>query len=400
MHVFIITQYFPPEIGAAASRWGDFAKILSEKNHKVTILCESPHYPNSTYFPGYNNQWVSIEKRHHNFTIIRSKAYASDRKNFIKKITHYLTFMISAITNVKNVKNFDLLIISSPPLFTGVIGLFIKKFYKKEFWLDIRDLWPDSVLALNQLKRGRMFKYGKALERMIYKNAKGFIFPVPAFRDYLSKFSSDISSKPMIELMNGVSKNFIYQANKFYAKNKKFTVLYSGNMGLAQDLKTIIQAANLLSKYDIFFEIIGQGVCKTEIVNLAKNQDIKVTFYDSKPRKELIKSIMKSSICLVPLKDKKLFNYALPSKMFEYMACGKPVIIGVDGEAKKVLKKSRGGIFVKPEDPVMLSKAILTYFNNNEKLLEHGVNGLSYVTKNLEKEVLVSNLVKKVEKHS
>ena len=400
MHVFIITQYFPPEIGAAASRWGDFAEILSEKNHKVTILCESPNYPNSTYFSGYSNQWVSIEQKDNNLTIIRSKAYASDRKSFIKKIAHYLVFMISAISNVKNVKNYDLLIISSPPLFTGVIGIFIKKFYKKEFWLDIRDLWPDSVLALNQLKRGRMFKYGKALERIIYKNAKGFIFPVPAFRDYLSKFSYDISNKPMIELMNGVSKNFINQASKFNDRNKKFTVLYSGNMGLAQDLKTIIQAADLLSKYDIFFEIIGQGVCKTEIINLAKNQDIKVRFYDSKPRKELIKSIMKSSICLVPLKDKKLFNYALPSKMFEYMACGKPVILGVDGEAKKVLNKSRSGIFVKPEDPEMLSKAILTYYNDNEKLLEHGANGLSFVTKNLEKEVLVSNLIKEVKKHN
>ena len=142
----------------------------------------------------------------------------------------------------------------------------------------------------------------------------------------------------MIDLMNGVSKNFILQAKSLNTKNKKFTVLYSGNIGLAQDLETIIEAAYLLSKYDIFFEIIGQGVCKSEIVNLAENRDIKVRFHDSKPRKELIKDIMKSSICLVPLKNKEIFKYALPSKMFEYMACGKPVIVGVDGEAKKLLK--------------------------------------------------------------
>ena len=110
-------------------------------------------------------------------------------KSFFKKIAHYLVFMFSAITNLKNIKNYDLLIVSSPPLFTGVIGLFVKKFYKKEFWLDVRDLWPDSAIALNQLKKGRMLKYGKALEILIYQNAKGFIFPVPAFRDYLSKFS-------------------------------------------------------------------------------------------------------------------------------------------------------------------------------------------------------------------
>tara|TARA_Y100000591_G_scaffold332130_1_gene368345 strand:+ start:750 stop:1952 length:1203 start_codon:yes stop_codon:yes gene_type:complete len=400
MHVLIITQYFPPEIGAAASRWGDFTKILSEQNHEVTILCESPHYPNSTYYSGYNNHWVSIERKHENFTIVRTKAYASDRKSFIKKLAHYFVFMFSAITNIKKIKNFDLLIISSPPLFTGVIGLFIKKFYKKEFWLDIRDLWPDSVLALNQLKKGRVFKYGKNLEKIIYKNAKGFIFPVPAFRDYLSKFSPDISEKPMIDLMNGVSKNFILDAKSFNAKDKKFTVLYSGNIGLAQDLKTIIEAASLLSKYDIFFEIIGQGVCKSEIVTLAENQDIKIRFHDSKPRKELIKAIMKSSVCLVPLKNKEIFKLALPSKMFEYMACEKPVIVGVDGEAKKLLKKSKSGIFVQPENPEMLSKAILTYYSDSEKLLEHGKNGLRYITQNLVKEVLVSNLIEEVKKQA
>ena len=399
MHVFIITQYFPPEIGAAASRWGDFAKILSQ-NHKVTILCESPHYPKNNYFKGYKNRWVTIERKDSNFTIIRSKAFASDRKSFVKKITHYLVFTFSAIINVKKVKNFDLLIISSPPLFTGLVGVFIKKFYKKEFWLDVRDLWPDSALALNQIKNKRMFKYGKVLEKIIYKSAKGFVFPVPAFKDYLSKFSSDISDKPMIELMNGVSKNFIFQTKNLDAKNKNFTVLYSGNMGLAQDLKTIIEAASLLSKYDIFFEIIGEGVCKSEIVNLAKNRDIKIRFYDSKPRKELIKAIMKSSICLVPLKDKKLFKYALPSKMFEYMACGKPIIVGVRGEAKKILENSKSGTYVKPENPEMLSNAILKYFNDNEKLLKHGENGLNYVTKNLKKEVLVSNLINEASKQN
>ena len=161
--MFIITQYFPPEVGASASRWYDFVEILVKQNYNVTVLCEAPHYPNTKYYSGFKNSWLSVDKKSPKLTILRSKAFASNRKSFIKKITHYLVFMFSAILNFNKVKNYDLLIISSPPLFTGIIGLYAKKFYKKNFWLDIRDLWPDSVFELGQIKRGLLFSLSKKL---------------------------------------------------------------------------------------------------------------------------------------------------------------------------------------------------------------------------------------------
>ena len=343
--------------------------------------------------------FIQKKKINSNFTIIRTKAFASDRKTIFKKLCHYFVFMISAILNIGRIKNYDALIISSPPLFTGVVGIFVKKFYGKDYWLDLRDLWPDSALELEQINKGRLFRFGKILEAKIYENAKGFIFPVPSFRRYLSKFSNEVSKKPMIDLMNGVSRKFINEAkihNKSY--QNKFTVLYSGNMGLAQDLKTIIKTAKILTDYDIYFDFIGEGVCKSEIRDLAKDYKVKVLIHDSKPRKELIKSIMESSVCLVPLKNKKLFNFALPSKMFEYMACGKPVIVGIDGDAKEIVKSSKSGICVQPENPEMLADAILTYFHNKNKLLDHGKNGLRFIKNNLEKEYLVKNLIKEMKK--
>ena len=397
MHVFIITQYFPPEIGASASRWGDYSEILIKQNHKVTILCESPHYPNSSYLTGYKNSWCTIEEISESLTILRSKAYASNRNTFYKKLIHYFVFMISSIINSNKVKNYDLLIISSPPLFTGVVGLFIKKFYKNDFWLDIRDIWPKSVLELGQIKKGILYKLGKKLESKIYRSAEGFIFPVPGFKSYLKNFSNKISKKPMIELMNGVSEDFIKKSQKINISNdQKFTVLYSGNMGLAQDLSTIVKAADLLSEYDIYFRFIGEGVCKSEIELLARPLNNKIYFHNSLNRTELIKFIKKSSLCLVPLKNKKLFNSALPSKMFEYMACAKPIIVGVRGEAKKIVHDSKAGIAIEPENPVMLSKAILNYYKNKEKCKIDGENGMTYVTKNLPKEVLISNMIDKI----
>ncbi len=401
MHVLIITQYFPPEVGASASRWGDYSSIFADQNHKVTVLCESPNYPQGSVYKGYSNSWLEVEKRAKNLTVMRTKAYASDRKTTLKKLIHYFVFMFSAMINFKKVKNYDLLIISSPPLFTAAIGLVIKKIYKQDFWLDVRDLWPDSALKLNQIKKGIFYSLGKFLEKKIYKSAKGFMYPVPGFKKYFLTFNDDISKKPMISLMNGVSREFIETAKSMDIKvEKKFIVLYSGNMGLAQDLKTIIKSAELLSSYEIYFQFIGEGVCRDQIYNLSKNLGEKIEFHKSMKRKKLIERIKKSSVCLVPLKNKKLFRNALPSKMFEYMACQKPIITSVVGHASTIVNSNKCGISILPENPEELAQAILTYYNNSEKLLEYGTNGMSYVTKNLEKEVLASNLIEEVQKHS
>ena len=361
------------------------------------MLCETPNYPNGVFFSGYNNSFKTVEKKSQFFTIIRSKAFATDRKTFVKKIAHYITFMISATINSRKLVNYDLVIISSPPLFTGAIGLFFKKILKNDYWLDIRDLWPESALELNQINKGFLYTIGKKLEEKIYESAKGFIFPVPAFKSYLKNYSNKISKKPMIELLNGVSEDFIKNIDSSTTStDQKFTVLYSGNMGLAQDLSTIVEAAKLLKKYDIFFRFIGDGVCKSEIELLARSLKNKIYFHDSLKRKDLISFIKKSSVCLVPLKSKKLFNTALPSKMFEYMACAKPVILGVRGEAKKIINASNAGMAIEPENPKMLSQAILTYYNNKEKCKIDGENGMTYVIKNLSKEMLISKMISKI----
>ena len=201
----------------------------------------------------------------------------------------------------------------------------------------------------------------------------------------------------MYDLMNGVSNKFINTSKSLKISNNKFTVLYSGNMGLAQDLTTIIKAANILKNYNIHFRFIGEGVCRTQLEQLARPLNIKIDFYKSLPRNELVKHILEASVCLVPLKNKKIFNTALPSKMFEYMACGRPVIVSVRGDAEKIINESKAGISISPENPKLLSKAILEYFHNHEKIDQHGTNGFNYITKNLKKEVLISNLMRNIE---
>tara|TARA_Y100001970_G_scaffold281852_1_gene393471 strand:- start:5112 stop:6317 length:1206 start_codon:yes stop_codon:yes gene_type:complete len=399
MHVLLITQYFPPEIGAAASRWSDYTKILNQQGHKVTVLCEVPNYPQGKYFHGYKSTWVKTEKINNNLTIIRSYANANNRRSIFKKLIHYLTFMVSGIFNVNKVKKYDFVIVSVPPLFTGMIGVFLKKYKSIPFWLDIRDLWPDSALALNQINKNFLYHLGKKIELLIYNSAEGFIFPVSGFKKYLNKQSISIKQKPKYHLLNGISADFISSIENIEIESdERFTVLYSGNIGLAQGLETIIEAAKLLDKYPIDFRLIGDGVCKNHLQDLIKKENLeKFFFHNSMSRLELIKWIKKASVCVVPLINNSLFRTALPSKMFEYMACQKPIIIGIKGEAENLVNNSKSGTVVEPENAILMSKAIIDYYQNKSKCIEHGTNGMIYVTENLKKEDLISKVIKSIQ---
>jgi len=393
MHVFLITQYFPPEIGAAATRWGDYTDILVKQGHRVTVLCEMPNYPLGEYFPGYKRQWVKREYISPNLTVIRSFTWATDRRSIIKKLGNYLIFMLSGLINALKVKNYDILIISSPPLFSGVIGAIIAKIKSIHFFLDVRDLWPESVTSLGEVKSKLIIRLGKKLESFIYKSTTGYILAVPGFKKYFTENHPSQIKKSMVELINGVSRTFIELAQQNdRIPDKKFTVLYSGNMGLAQGLDTVIKSAKILQKYPINFCFVGDGV-KLESLKAKSNQMNldNVSFFPSQKKESLIQIIKKASVCLVPLKNESLFRHAIPSKLYEYMACSRPVIVSIEGEVEKIIKKANSGLIAIPEDADSIAKQILYYYNNRQKIEEHGQNGVIYVTENVRKETLLSD---------
>ena len=400
MHVLLITQYFPPEIGAAASRWGDYCKILINQGHRITVLCEVPNYPRGEYYNGYKNKWFKKERVNRNLTIIRSYTGANNRKTTLKRLIHYLTFMISGIINVTKIKDYDIVIVSSPPLFTGIIGVFLQKYKSIPFWLDIRDLWPDSAFVLKQINKNILYYIGKKIESIIYNSSQGFIFPIPGFKQYLNKGFGLIKYKPKFLLQNGVSEKFISLANEINVKSdERFTVLYSGNFGLAQGIETIIEAAKLLENYPIDFRLIGDGVNKDKIQSLAISTKLKnITFHNYMDRRKLIKCIKKASVCVVPLINSPFFSNALPSKMFEYMVCKKPIIVGIKGAAADLVNNSKSGTTIEPENANLLYNAIIDYYQNKDKCINHGNNGMIYVTKNLKKEVLLSKVMISIKK--
>ena len=297
MHIFLVTQYFPPEVGAAPSRWGDYVQIMLSRGHKVTVLCEIPNYPYGKFFSGYKFRWIKKETISKNFIIYRSAVFANDRSTSVKKLLHYLSFAFSSIINSFRVKKFDLLIISSPPIFIGFVGIIQKKIMKKDYWLDVRDLWPESIAALISTKKSFFYKIGKKIESSLYHNAKGLITPVPGFEKYfnINQYSKE---KPKLILQNGISLDFLNKIKNSPKLNiEKFTVFFSGNFGLAQGLKSIINAAEILKDFPIKFILIGDGVKKNQIIKLVNRKKINnIFFYDPVSRDELINWIKKASL--------------------------------------------------------------------------------------------------------
>ncbi len=283
----------------------------------------------------------------------------------------------------------DLLVASSPPLFVGIAGTVISK-KSIPMILDLRDIWPESAKALGEIKSPIILFIARWFEKKIYKHTKGCFLAVPGFSKYLFKRFPFMKDKIITNLMNGVSDSFIKEvASNNTGIHKEFIVLYSGNIGLAQGLETVIKTAQILKKYPIVFQIIGDGVERSKMERLKKEFGlINVVFIDPIPRKKLILFIKSASICLVPLKNNPLFLNAIPSKLLEYMSCGKPVLVGIKGEVEELVNKSNAGMCIEPQDEHKLAEGVLTYFNDVQLRKQHSFNRADYIRNNFMKEKL------------
>jgi len=397
--VLIISQYHPPEIGAAATRWEDYSRILARRGYEVTVLCEIPNYPTGiTQKPYESLKAINETDDTGLYKIVRVPVWANPRKTTFQRMGFYLSFMVSAILALRNLKHYDYVILTSPPLFVGLVGVIYGKLNATKVFLDIRDLWPESAFVLGELN-SRITRYlALQMEKQIYSMMDGFLIAVPGFRNYLNKF---VQKPVIVNLPNGVSEKFIAKAHESNInRTKKFRVLYSGNIGLAQGLEIIVEVATILKDEPVDFIILGDGVKKNDLVSKVNELKLKnITFLSTVKRWHLIEEIKKASVCLVPLIDSKLFTNAIPSKMIEYMACERPVIATIPGEAKLLINNSQSGKVTTPEDPKELAAAIINYFENPEQGIIDGLNGYNFVIKNWVKEELVNPLTDLLEKN-
>lgn len=365
MRVLLISQYFHPEVGATQTRMREFARALAGAGHDVDVLTEFPNHPTGV-IPG-EYRWRMVEKAPlDGFRVIRVRVLASPRKTFWTRLSFYGSFVVMAIASSVGLhRRYDVVAATSPPLPVAFAGRVIARMKRAVFVMDVRDLWPLAAGALRELSNPRALRWAERLEQSLYDAADRIVVTTRAFERHIGERKPDRAAK-IVYVPNGTVGDVFDPAKgdagmrARLASPDEFLVVYAGLHGVAQDLSTALEAAARLRGRAIRFAFVGEGPLKSALRQQAGALALdNVTFVDQVPLDESAHYLNAADALLVPLVADPVFDMFVPSKMFDALSAAKPVLLAVDGEAREILERSGGGVFVQPGDPEALANAIL-----------------------------------------
>ena len=383
----MLTQYFPPESGAAQVRLKEVAKGLQRNGHEVTVVTAFPNHPSGVIPPHYRGRW-RMKDEVEGLPVWRTWIYPVQRGRFWKRLLNYFSFVGSSFWGLSKAGKQDILFFESPPLFLGITALIYGWFTRTRIIMNISDLWPESAVALGLVNSRWMIKMAEGLERLLYRKAWKISCQTEGIRDSLVK--RGVPKEKVTFLPNGVNLDLFAprerdqeMALKLGLKEEDFVLIYAGTMGYAQGLESVIRSAELLrEETDIRFLFVGDGTEKPMLEALVHEKGLtNVIFVDFQPVQEMPRYFSLSSASIVPLKKNKLFEGARPSKMFPALGSAVPVIYSGEGEAVKLILSSGGGVIVEPENSADLARVILDLKENPDRL-EMGRRGRQFVKEN------------------
>ncbi len=383
MTILYLSQYFPPEVGATQTRALEMATHLARQGHSVTVLTEFPNHPKGVIPAHYRGRCFEYE-RLKRIDVIRTWVFARAKKTFYTRMGLYLSFMLTASVIGSMLRGkYDIVYATSPPFFVGAAGLWLSRQKSAKFVFEVRDLWPQTAVELGELHNPHFIHWAEQLEKVFYERAERIIAVTQGIHDSLLSRGYE---PPKLRLVsNGTNTElFFNHGNRLRDKlglKDKFVVLYAGIFGIAQGMEQLVEVVERLKpSHDIHFLFIGEGPVKQKVLELQRDKGlVNLTVLDEIPREQIAAYISAADCCLVPLKKKPLFLGALPSKMFDFMACERPVIVSVDGEARRIVEQSGAGIFVEPENTEQMIAAIQQLKDSPEKRRRMGQAGRTLV---------------------
>lgn len=398
--LLFLTHYFPPEVNAPANRTYEHCRIW-KNDLDITVITNVPNHPDGRIFPGYENKLYQKEVVD-GINVIRLWTFITPNEGFILRTLNYIIYMIVAVIYVliSNIK-FDIVIATTPQFFCGLAGKFIAKIGRKPFILELRDLWPESIVAVGALKNKAIIQILEKIELNLYRSSNKIISVTNAFKENL--IHRGIASDKIEIVYNGISIDIF--SNNQAIENKEieqflstgFIVGYIGTLGLAHAVDIFVRAAELNN--NIKYLIVGSGAQRNELEITIKSKSLSnIKIFPNQQKKNIPYIISKLSLFCVHLKKNDLFKTVIPSKMFEGMIMRKPIIIGVDGEAKNIVYNGQCGLFFEPENELELLKIINTYRNNPQLIIEHGEKGYDFVINNFNRDVLADKLFVEIKK--
>ncbi|NCI48066.1 glycosyltransferase family 4 protein [Sediminibacterium soli] len=398
MRILLIHQYYLEVDDPGGSRWNEITQVWKSMGCEVTVIAGMMHYNGFEKASRYKGKYFVVNDQL-GIKVFRCHVSEHYNSSFLGRLWGYFSFVFSSVwAGLFKVRGqFDIVIVSSPPLFIGISGYVISRIKRAALVFEIRDLWPESAIDTGVVTNKFVIKIAYLLEAFIYKKAKLISVLTPAFRTLLIR-NKNVSPDKIILIPNAadfkLSEELLQNFNgDFFRKqhrlNENFVITYVGAHGVANHLIQIIEAAELLKDTPILFLLIGDGMQKQMLIEQVSLRGLtNVRFIDSVPKQEVFKYILASDMGASVLKKADTFKTVYSNKTFDYMSCKKPILMAIDGVSRELVENANAGIFVDPENPKDFADKVRMYLQDESLAKNQGLNGYNYAKANFDRTVL------------
>ena len=390
MNILLLTHYYPPEVNAPASRMAEHARAWVTAGHAVTVVTGAPNHPAGALYPGYRNRPFQRE-RVDGVDVIRLWTFLAANEGFLPRIANYVSYLLSVALWMWRLPRADVVLSTSPQFFCGLSGWLLKR-RRRPWVLEIRDLWPESIVAVGAMRRGAAIRLLERIEAWAYSRADLVVSVTDGFVPHIRARRPD---GDIAVIKNGVDLTLFAPpdpaaASAFKAAHGltgKFVAAYVGTHGMAHGLDTIIDAAERLRhRDDIAFLLVGGGAERARVAeDVARRGLGNVVMLGQQPKSAMPAIGAATGAALVLLKRVDTFKTVIPSKMFEAMALERPIVLGVEGEAKALLDASGAGIAITPESADELAAAIKRLADDPAYAAHLGSSGRAFVERDFDR---------------
>ena len=380
MKILFLTDNFPPETNAPALRTFEHARVWVEDGHRVTVVTGAPNFPTGRVHEGYRNTPYSVGEME-GIRVVRVWTYVAPNAGLFRRSFDYLSFMLSSLPAALIQERPDVVVGTSPQLLTVVSAWAAARLERVPFVFELRDLWPESMIAVGAASEGRATRGIAALADFLYHRADCVISVTESFVRVLEQ--RGIPEEKLAVVRNGVNLSEFTPGPRDNGFREEagiraddFLTTYVGTLGMAHGLTSVIATAELTRDEPIHYLLVGEGAERVELEREVGRLNLEnVTFLGGQPRERIPRILNASDAVLVHLLDDPLFSTVIPSKIFEAMGVAKPIILAVEGESADIVTNAKAGVVVRAESPAELAETIRRLLSEPELARELGLNG-------------------------
>jgi glycosyltransferase involved in cell wall biosynthesis/uncharacterized heparinase superfamily protein len=396
VHIVFLSHYYPPEVNAPASRTSEHCREWVRAGHRVTVVTCAPNHPAGKIYPGYRNRLFQRETQD-GVEIVRVWTLLAANQGFLLRTLNYLSYMLGAGLALPRIDRPDVVVSTSPQFFCGLMGYLARLVRRAPWVLEIRDIWPESIVTIGAMRKGLGTRLLEAVERFAYRKADRIVAVTDSFVQHIAERSQGRDKIDVIK--NGVDLTlFTNDAGGRDMRGElglddKVVAAYVGTHGMAHGLDIVLDAAELLrDDARIVFLLVGDGAERARLVERAKVMQLEnVRILGQRPKADMPGIWSTTDISLILLRKNDLFRKVLPSKMFEAMAMECPIVLGVEGEARKLLDAASAGLGIEPGNAAELAATVKRLADDADLRARLGLRGGAYAREHFDRARLAAS---------